>query len=60
MTTGEWRAAVAAARPPLTAAQLAILRQLWKTPAQKDAAPDRSETAPGNTQERNTHDRQPA
>jgi hypothetical protein len=39
MTTEEWRAAVAADRPPLTEAQLAILRPIWRpaAPHIKDA-----------------------
>lgn len=39
MSIEAWRAAVAASRPPLTAAQLAILRPLWRLPQTPGAAP---------------------
>jgi len=41
MTTEEWRAKVAAARPPLTPAQLAILRPIaaQMLPRMRNAAP---------------------
>ena len=49
MTTEEWRAQVAARRPPLTAGQLAALRPACQRMAQhmKNAAPARlAEAAP--------------
>lgn len=60
MTTEQWRAAVAAARPPLTPAQVTALRPVCQLMAahMKSAAPARTGTAPDRTapatQERNT------
>ncbi len=49
MTTEEWVAAQLAAAPPLSAAQVAVLRPVFAPviPRMRDAAPAATGTAPG-------------
>jgi hypothetical protein len=51
MTTDEWVAAVLATRPPLTQAQLAVLRPIFRPviPRTHNAAPALTEAAPAIT-----------
>ena len=45
MTTEEWLDAIAAARPPLTDRQIAILRPIWRPAPNENAAPARTAEA---------------
>lgn len=51
MSIEAWCEQVAAARPPLSAAQLAILRPLWRTPSKTTApATDAGAESPVDTE----------
>jgi len=45
VTTEEWLDATAAARPPLTDRQIAILRPIWRPAPKENAAPARTAEA---------------